>query len=317
MLNSMVCSLFAVPYTTMGQLRAPDAYVLPHKSAELTFTNYFRRETDFVGLTTYKYVPMGMVNIGLFDRIGVGAWAGDKVGFVNLKAMIIEETSSIPQVAIGIDNLFSRVGEDANDSTRFGNENWFDYEDKTFYERNSPYLVFTKASVIRGLSGVPLLESYISLGVGRNKFKGQVDLAKRFEGIFGAITIKPRKNISITFENDGGNINAGAQYSIKKFGFKISYVGIEEQENNRFGIAVSYLFDQFADTKHKRDILSGNESITESEIVKSKLSGSDINASSDLLEELKKLREQREQAQKVLDELRKQLEALDEESKSN
>ncbi len=309
----LLSSLFAVPYTTIGQLRVPDAYVLPHKSAELSFTNYLRREkSDFDDLPPYEYIPMGMVNIGLFDRIGVGAWAGDNIGFVNVKVKIIEETQSIPQVSVGVDNLFSPVREDAN-KIKPG-EDYYDNPDRTFYEKNSPYLVFSKASVIRGMSGLPLLETFFSLGVGRNRFKGQVSIAKRFEGIFGSVTIKPAKNMSLTFENDGANINLGVQYSYQKFSFKISYVGLEEQENNRIGLGISYLFDKYADSRRKIYDPNSNTSLKESELLKSQLTGKDANVNSDLLDELKKLRDQREQAQKVLDDLKNQLQDMEEET---
>jgi len=303
---------YTVPYTTIGQLRAPDAYVLPHKAAEFTFTNYFRREaSSFTDNKPYEYVPMGMINIGLFNRVGIGAWGGDKLGFANLKLMLIEETSSIPQVAVGIDNLFSPIREDANKINP--GQDFFNNPDKNFYEKNSPYIAITKAAVLRNMTGLKLLETFITVGYGGNKFKGQVDIARRFEGIFGSITVKPNKDLSFTIENDGFNINAGAQYSYKKFGFKLSYVAIEEQENNRIGLGISYLFDKYADPRRKESFMDDSD-MRDSEILKSPFTGKEINANADLLEELKKLREQREQAQKVLNELRNQLQEMEEET---
>lgn len=302
---------YTVPYTTIGYLRAPDAYILPHKAAEFIFTNYLRREeSDFVGLPDYEYIPMGFVNIGLFNRVGISAWGGDKLAFANLKLMLIEETPLIPQISIGVDNLFSPVREDALKIQ--SGQDFFDNPDKCFYEKNSPYIAITKAAVLRNMTGLKLLESFITIGYGRNKFKGQVDIARRFEGIFGSITVKPHKDLSITFENDGFNLNAGAQYSYKKFGFKLSYVAIEEQENNRIGFAVSYLFDKYADPR--RRIVDDDSALRESEIMRSPFTGKEISANEDLLEELKKLREQREQAQKVLDELRDQLQEMEDDT---
>lgn len=302
---------YTVPYSTIGHLRAPDAYVLPHKAAEFTFTNYLRRvENDFDELPDYEYIPMGFVNVGLFNRVGISAWGGDKLAFANLKLMLVAETPIIPQIAIGIDNLFSPVKEDALDIEQ--GEDYYGNPDKSFYEKNSPYIAITKAAVLRNMTGLKLLETFITAGWGMNKFKGQVDIARRFEGIFGSITVKPHKDLSITFENDGFNLNAGAAYSYKKFAFKISYVAIEEQENNRIGLSVSYLFDKYADPK--RSWLDDDMSSKESEIIRSPFTGREINANEDLLEELKKLREQREQAQKVLDDLRYQLQEMEEET---
>jgi len=305
-----ISSMFSTPYTTIGQLRAPDAYVLPHKSAEFTFTSYLRRDrSDFVGLRDYEFVPSGLINIGLFDRVGIALWGGDDLGFADLKLKVFEETPSIPQVAVGVDNLFSRVKENAKDQD-YANENWYDNPDKCFYERNSFYLAATKATVLKNLTGLKLLETFITVGIGTNKFKGQVELAKRFEGVFGSITVKPHKDFSITFENDGFNLNIGAQYSYKNLGFKVSYVGLEEQENNRIGIAVSYLFDKFADSRRKQ-IYDGSYTSRKTDLTDSQILGQDINANSNLLEELKKLKVQREQAQKVLDDLRKQLKEME------
>jgi hypothetical protein len=310
-----VTSIYAVPYTTMGFVRTPDAYILPHKAAEITLTNYLRREKNSFGEKNYpyEYIPMGMINCGLFNRIEIGAWGGDKVGFANVKVKVIEETNIIPQVSVGADNLFSPVKENAFKDKKYSNE-----VDSYFYERNSPYIAFSKTSVLKGMTGIKLIESAFTVGVGRNKFKGQVSISKRFEGIFGTITIKPQQNLAITFENDGFNLNLGAQYTYKKFAFKLSYVGLEEQENNRIGLAVSYLFDKFADLKHRPNLMMDEDNLNpeESENVKSMTKGRDINANKDLLEELNKLREQREQAQKVLDELKNQLKDMEEEPKT-
>lgn len=307
----LATTAYSVPYTTIGHLRAPDAYVLPHKAAEFTFTNYLRRErSSFTDNKPYEYVPMGMINIGLFNRLGIGVWGGDKLGFANLKLMLIEETSAIPQIAIGVDNLLSPIREDAMKMKP--GDDYFLNPDRFMYEKNSPYIAITKALVLRNMTGLKLLETFITAGFGGNKFKGQVDIARRFEGIFGSITVKPHKDLSITFENDGFNLNAGAEYSYKKFAFKVSYVAIEEQENNRIGLSVSYLFDKYADPR--RSFMDEDSALRESEIMKSPFSGKEINANTDLLEELKKLREQREQAQKVLDDLRNQLQEMEEET---
>jgi len=312
-LTLMIIGLLdSVPYTTMGQLRSPDAYVLPHKAAELTYTNYLRRKTDsFTDLEQLEYIPMGMLNFGIYDRVALGVWGGDKLGFVNLKIKVIEETVSIPQVSVGIDNVFSPIRENSEKTVqrRFNNN-----PEKGFYEKNSPYVVFSKSSVVKGMTGLPLLETVFSVGIGGNKFRGQHRIAKKFEGLFGSVSIKPEKNTSLTFENDGFNLNAGAQYSYRKFSFKISYVGLEEQENNRIGIGISYLFDKYADSKRRPSLLMEEDSKTSSgsDVLKSPIKGRDINANRDLLEELKKLREQREQGQKLLEDIKKQLKEIEE-----
>jgi len=313
-----ITTINAVPYTTMGYLRVPDAYVLPSKAAEITFTNYLRREHDiFAGENApYEYIPMGMLNLGLFNRIEIGAWGGDKLGFINAKVKVVEETNVIPQVAVGMDNIFSPIKMDA--SKIKPNENFGQNPDKCFYEKNSPYVVFSKASVVKGWGDINILETVLSLGFGRNKFRGQDALAHTFEGIFGSISVKPTQDLTIIAENDGFNLNLGAQYAYKKFAFKVSYVGLEEQENNRIGIGVTYLFDKYADSRQRptlfMDEKTGSSKASETLVVPQK--GKDLNLNQGLLDELKKLREQREQAQKVLDSLKDQLKDMEEDSKT-
>lgn len=308
-------ALNAVPYSTMGLLRSPDAYVLPNKAAEISFTNYLRRESSsFTKDKPYEYVPMGMINVGILNRIELGGWAGDGLGFANVKVKLIEETPSIPQVSVGVDNIFSPIREDATKLNP--GDKYFGNPDNCFYERNSPYLVFSKSSIIKGMPKIDVLETVISVGVGRNKFRGQVPIAKRFEGIFASISVQPVKNLTLVAEDDGFNLNFGAQYFYKNFTFKVSYVGVEEQENNRIGLGITYLFDKYADPR-QRPVLFMDETGTTNGKATSEtvLTPQEANSSnSDLLEELKKLREQREQAQKVLNELRNQLKEMETEA---
>jgi hypothetical protein len=314
----MIASIEAVPFTTMGYLRVPDAYVLPNKAAEITFTNYLRREYNVSHgpNAPYEYVPMGMLNIGLFNRFEIGAWGGDKLGFFNAKAKIVDETTIIPQVTVGVDDILSPIGIDAQ-KIKPG-QKFYDNPDRFFYEKNSPYVVFSKASVVKGWGDINILETVLSLGFGRNKFRGQVALAHTFEGIFGSISVKPTKDVTLIAENDGFNLNLGAQYTYKNFAFKIAYVGLEEQENNRIGIAFTYLFDKFADSRQRPTLYMDDKSSSSkaSESLISPQKGRDVNANKDLLDELKKLREQREQAQKVLDNLKDQLKDMEDQPKN-
>lgn len=311
-------ALNAVPYTTMGLLRSPDAYVLPNKALEISFTNYLRREASSFGENqSYEYVPMGMANWGLFNRAQIGAWGGDGMGVGNVKVRLIEETSSIPQVSVGMDNLFSKVKEDSKNLVE--GDDFFENPDAAFYEKNSPYIVFSKTSVVKGLPKIDVLEAVVSLGVGRNKFVGQIPIAKRFEGVFGSISVQPLKNLTLVVENDGFNLNLGAQYFYKNFTYKVSYVGVEEQENNRIGLGITWLWDKWADPNQRPQPIFevGVGPDKDKKAISSTLVTPPVDATSsnnDLLDELRKLREQRESSQKLLEELNKQLKEMETEA---
>ncbi len=305
-------ALSAVPYTTMGMLRVPDAYVLPNKAAEFSFTNYFRQEKEESG--KYDYIPMGMINVGVLNRLQIGGWIGDEVVFANLKLKIIEETLAIPQVSVGVDNLFSPLKEDARILP--ADDDFADNPDRVFYEKNSPYVCFSKATIVRGLPGIPIMETILTLGWGRNKFRGQAPLAHKFEGLFGSLSFTPMKNFSVIGEVDGFNINIGAQYNYQNFALKVGYVGLEENQS-RVGVGLSYLFDKYADAR-KRPVLFLEEGVPSTakgtkETIGAPTTGTAF-STNELLEELRRLRQQREQAQKVLEELRNQLKQMEEES---
>jgi len=312
-LLTVAAGIQAAPYSTLGELNAPDAYVLPHKAAELTFTNYFRREySDFVGQPPYEYYPMGKISLGLWDRLALGVWAGDEVSFLDAKLMLLEETGTRPQIAIGIDNVFSPMKEDVADLKP--GDDCYGNPDAAYYEKNSPYICMTKAFVLRNYTGLKLMETYLTAGIGQNKFKAQTDFSKRFEGLFSSITTKPHKDLSFTFEFDGCDFNVGGAFSYHNIGLKVAYEGLEEEENNRFGIAITYLFDKYSTSKQRQGYWQVGGVSRGAEMVSPELQGGTDKSNEVLMEELQKLREQREQAQKVLDALQEQLKKLEEES---
>jgi hypothetical protein len=314
-------AMYAVPYSTIGLLRVPDAYILPNKAAEITLTNYFRgfQDINYAPNNDLKYVPMGKISIGILNRVELAAWGGDGLGFANVKVKLIEETTAIPQVAVGIDNLLSPVREEA--TKILPSEEFSDNPDRCYYEKNSPYFTVSKSSIIKGLPGIPMLETVLSAGMGRNKFRGQVPFAHKWEGVFVSLNVKPYKNLTIVAENDGHNVNFGAQYFYKNFTVKASVITIEElvdDQRLRFGLGLSYLFDKYADARQRPVLFMdengnvvGQKSTSETVVTPQKGGPASNN---DLLDELKKLREQREQAQKVLEELKNQLKEMEAET---
>ena len=365
----------AAPFQTMGLLRTPDAYVIPHKSAQLVLAGYYRNvekpsyvDMDKNGLNFY-----GMLGVGLFDRVQMDFFGGDYVYFLNAKVKLLQETPKFPQIAIGMDNIFSPVNRrraqdyrpyyywdpeqqvivhsPIRDSLNLG---WIDHPDKTDYEHFSPYIVASKQVVMGGIDWM------FNAGFGSNRYTGQVPRSRFFSGFFTSVEISPWDNFAIQGEYDGKDFNAGLKYSYKNFGIRLGAEAVEDMakgsegngyENNlRIALGLSYLFDRYSDKNATiRPDLSlyatsiGTEPVvvtTEPVAVAPTESGKPsevaivtpgtqlptpgiVEASAykelspevkDLLAELRLLREERQKAQKALEDLRKWLQELKEEN---
>ncbi|MDX9828470.1 MAG: hypothetical protein RBT73_12080, partial [Spirochaetia bacterium] len=87
-LAAMFGFLEAAPFQTLGMLRTPDAYVLPHKAAEFMLVGYYRDIAKPVA--SDDPALYFMAGVGLMDRVELGMFVGDKVDddmvyFLNLK----------------------------------------------------------------------------------------------------------------------------------------------------------------------------------------------------------------------------------------
>ncbi|NLN84479.1 MAG: hypothetical protein GX135_00045, partial [Candidatus Cloacimonetes bacterium] len=112
-LTALVGVVQAAPFQTMGLLRTPDAYVIPHKAAQMVLAGYYRNverpqyvDPDKNGLNFY-----GMLGVGLFDRVQLDFFGGDYVYFFNAKVKVLEESPKWPQLALGVDNILSPVNK--------------------------------------------------------------------------------------------------------------------------------------------------------------------------------------------------------------
>ncbi|MDP3113690.1 MAG: hypothetical protein Q8M98_02840 [Candidatus Cloacimonadaceae bacterium] len=259
-LAAMLSIAEAAPFQTLGMLRTPDAYVLPHKAAEILLVGYYRdvARPTYVNPDQNGFVPYGMLGVGILDRVELGFFGGDEVYYMNLKFKLIQETTKIPQVSVGIDNLFSPVNrhraQDWTPTTAL-DWNYSDHPDKTDYEYYSPYIVGSKQAVIGGLSWM------FNLGFGTNRFTGQVPRSRIFNGTFASVELSPFRDFAIQGEFSGHDFNAGIKYSYKNFGIKIGAQSLEDltknngyEENLRVAFGLSYLFDKYATSKRRPDL---------------------------------------------------------------
>ena len=380
LLAALIGMIEAAPFQTMGLLRTPDAYVIPHKAAQLVMAGYYRNveqpsypPNPADSLSTKNGLNFyGMLGVGLFDRVQLDFFGGDYVYFFNAKIKVLQETPKIPQLAIGMDNILSPVnrqraqdyrphwdplaGDDgqwveAYDPYDLG---WIDHPDKTDYEHFSPYIVASKQVVMGGVNWM------FNAGFGANRYTGQVDRSRFFSGFFTSVEISPWDNFAIQGEYDGKDFNAGLKYSIKNFGIRLGAEAVEDlakgsegngYENNlRIALGLSYLFDRYsekgASTRPDLSLYAKAGDLepqiaTNAEVAvattdptrpaevaivtpgtKLPVPGI-VDASAykelspevkDLLAELRLLREERQKAQKALEDLRRWLQGLKEEN---
>ncbi len=266
LLAAMFSSVQAAPFQTLGMLRTPDAYVLPHKAAEFMLVGYYRDiaapapQTQDAKDDSEGVFPYGMVGVGILDRVELGLFAGDvtkadgMVYFLNAKVKIIEETLRIPQISVGMDNILSPMPKHGTQYLVSG-EDFYTHPDADCYEPYSPYAVASKQAVF---IGIPWM---FNLGFGSNRFVGQVPRSRMFTGLFTSVEMSPVNNLALQGEWDGEDFNFGVKYSYKNFGFKLGAAAVEDlakdtayKDNLRIAFGLSYLFDKYAEAKRRPDL---------------------------------------------------------------
>ena len=296
-------SLFGVPYTSLGHVNTPDAYIMPHKMFELSYTNFF--------------IADGKVFDGLANRFEIGFVAcSNNIYFGNLKFKMIHETEKIPAVSIGLTNIFSGIKQfEKGDES----EEEFAFTDPIDYISNSPYIAMTKSMVIiTGIAGMDYLETSFYGGLGLRRFQGMGSIVKNTSGIFGGIDFKPNKYMGLTFEYDSQNLNIGINAYYKNFTlrmgmyeledyFNIKGTNVDNQRNGstKFAVNLKLAIDKYSDVKYAE-----RNKVTLVTKKKTKFTPKypEYNADENTLsEELRQIRERRKQAEQELDEIRRLL----------
>lgn len=292
-LISLSGSVFAFPFANYGNVRVPDAYVMPHLMGRLSVNNYLYPQNDQKN-DSYAYNFAGAVNIGLFKFSEIGfVVSGDDVYYGHLKARIIGETLTLPDITIGVDNLFSGIpSKNPSDP---------DIVDVANYRKNTVYLAISKTILLSGLPKLGDIPTRMTLGAGSHRFKSSGTLAGQFEGVFGAVQIEPARNFTIITEIDGHNLNTGLEYRYRNFASRLELYRIEEwnRRDPKFGITFSYIFDQLV-APEDRQGFSPIQTF-DRQLMKVREGTS--------LDELQRIRRQRERAEEELEEIRRLLES--------
>ena len=324
-LISVLCflsiTLWSMPYSTMGNINIPDAYILPHKMVDFSLTNYFIGD----GVTALKegvlpqdnmYDFSGSIRFGLFDRGELGIVYTSTAGvFGNLKFRIINETETLPAISFGITNLFSSMSN-YELADEFNGELGQDFTDPQDYISNSPFIVVSKSLVI--ITGIPVmdyLETSFHFGMGTRRFYGKGYLVRDFAGVFWGIDVKPSRFWGVDLEWDAQNINIGLNGYYKNFTLRAGMYELEDffgikgdLGSKKYAVNLKYTLDKYSELKasEKRKRTS---SVQQRAIKRVSPSGEEVydEDSNPLRDELEQIRQRRKQAEKELEEIRKLL----------
>ena len=325
-------SLFGVPYTSLGHVNTPDAYIMPHKMLEVSYTTFLVANPYMpggeVGTPTFDVSRENLgnyvvgVRYGLANRFEVGfVYSSDKIYFGNLKIKIVHETESVPAISFGLTNIFSGVEMYNPSETPEGytDASWFnsqhDYTDPTDYIQNSPYLAFTKSFVlVTGVPGMDYLETSFYGGIGLRRFQGPGIVVKNTQGLFGGIDFKPNNYVGLTLEWDTQNINMGLNGYYKNLTLRVGMFELEDYFNikgdvssTKLAVNLKLAIDKFSDVKYNE---RNKVHVIKQRPKKTKYTPEYPEydaAESTLSEELKQIRERRKQAEQELDEIRRLL----------
>ena len=292
--------LYAVPFTTQGMIKVPDAYVMPHKMAEISAITYrAANESESYG-TDFA----GVLNVGIYNWLEFGfVGTANEFYYMNIKGRLIQETETLPAISLGIENLGTGVKVD-----QVGDfENTNNVTDLDDYRRNSIYFVMSKYSLLRGLPFIPYLETNIHLGFGTGRFKGNLELSKQTGGLFGGFEFKPSQYYSILAEMDGYNINAGLSGKYKNISACLGLYRLEELDRRdlKYAFSVKYIFDVFSDKKAYEENIQyakKNQMPVGKKVISKK---GEILTDNPLKDELDAMIARRKQAEKDLEEIKK------------
>jgi hypothetical protein len=329
-------SLFGVPYTSLGHVNTPDAYIMPHKMLELSYTSFIVADARLGNSIESSNVTFDTDNIGNFvasvryglaNRFEVGfVYSSDKIYFGNLKIKIVHETETIPAISFGLTNIFSGVemwerSDDPSMTDAMNLNSQYEITDPIDYIQNSPYLAITKSVVlVTGIPGMDYLETSFYGGIGLRRFQGPGLIVKNTQGIFGGIDLKPNNYVGLTLEWDTQNINLGINGYYKNLTLRMGLYELEDYFNikrfdddgirnssTKFAVNLKLAIDKFSDVKYNE---RNKVHVIKQRPKKTKYTPEYPEydaAESTLSEELKQIRERRRQAEQELDEIRRLL----------
>lgn len=250
-----ISPLFALPYSLSGsKINIPDAYILPHKMASISvaFAPGITNITED-GSNDFMFNVISNINVGILDRGEVGLVLNSYgIPYMNLKLQVIKEQKRLPQLSLGLTNIFTGV---RNDNYPNYTENLVGSKDDLIM--NSPYIVASKKAImVSNITGLEYIELSGFLGWGLRRFKGEGQVAKYMNGFFFGVDFKPTRFLSLYAEMDGENFSGGLNIYSGRFTYQFSIFRAEEalkyvidEGSINVGLNIGYTLDQFSDKK--------------------------------------------------------------------
>ncbi|MCK5117004.1 MAG: YjbH domain-containing protein [Candidatus Aegiribacteria sp.] len=204
-------SVFAgsLPFSRSGLIDTPTASILHHTQVKLggAVTAFSYQNAD--STTESDFALGGYLEFGLFERAQLGVtWLGNAGISGNVQVLAIRETTTIPAIAVGCQNI---IGEENYEFFRDTEDSLYRYEESQSF---SAYLVLTKN--LDYFSGIPIC---INLGYGIGRFRQGENsdsdgISNPFRGLFGGFDYNPTRNVSLMVEWDGRDANLGAAFTM-------------------------------------------------------------------------------------------------------
>ena len=314
-------ALLAIPYTAMGTINIPDAYVMPHMMMDISTTGlmtadgYLEQKEGILdpdrGPGAYSELDYaGNLRIGLFNKAELGIVYTSTAGvFANFKFKLITETETLPAISFGMLNIFSEVGDPKLGYFR----GEYDYPDPIDYVKFSPFTVLSKSTVIvTGISGMDYVETTLHLGLGARRFRGRGKYSGYVNGLFGGLEIKPSKHWGVLGEIDGQDMNLGINFFFKNFTVNAGIFRMEDLANsalgNKIAFNLKYTMDKFSELKiNERRVKASTTRYMQNKTVPGSGGSYYESGTNPLQEELEQIRQRRKQSEKELEEIRKLL----------
>lgn len=207
----------SLPFSRSGVLDCPDAYVLQHTEVEIELAASAYSVEDSTGASNSEFKVTGHLDIGLFryGQIGI-SFLGDGGIAGNLKVAILHEGISVPAFAIGVENITGEKYIDCFKIDSAGVEQFYPYDHAQNW---SAYGVVSKD--LSYLLGIP---ATVNMGIGIGRFIGVIDSGGALgvgssiaHGFFGSVVYRPSDMFTVSFEQDGRDLNLGASYDVSDF----------------------------------------------------------------------------------------------------
>lgn len=314
--------LLAIPYTLQGnKVNIPDAYILSHKMASISvaLAPGITNNTED-GTNELFFNAIANVNLGLFDRGEVGFVLNSYgIPYMNFKVQAIKEGKTLPQLSLGLTNVFSPI---RNGNYPNYQEGLVGSEDDLI--KNSPYIVASKTAIlVSNIRGLEYIELAGFLGWGLRRFKGEGSVAKYMNGFFVGVEFRPTRFLSLYSEVDGENLNGGINIHSRHFTYQLSIFRLEEalkfvldEGSVNLGLNIVYTLDHFSEEKvtSKEDYYSYYKTISplieRRVIVENVLPEEDASVYEELpmFEELQQLKRKRQDTEQELEKLKQILE---------